>query len=167
MPRKKLVPKRRFYHDPVYGSELVGRLINRIMKNGKKSVAERIVYGAFALVEEKLGKAGKQEGSASNGLEKFKEALDNLRPSVEVRSRRVGGATYQVPVEVRASRSFALAMKWLIEAARARSEHGMIAQLAGEILDVLERKGTAIKKLEDMYRMAKANQAFAHFKWNN
>lgn len=179
MPRRKVVAKRKILPDPVYGNELLAKFINCVMTDGKKSVAEKVVYGSLELVAHKLGKKTQQEesgdGSSKGGktgaaasakaLEIFSQALENIRPTVEVRSRRVGGATYQVPVEVRSSRSFALAMRWLIQAARARGEHGMVAQLAAEIMDAFEQKGSAIKKRDDMHRMAKANQAFAHFRW--
>ncbi len=177
MPRRKVVAKRRILPDPVYGNELLAKFINCVMTDGKKSVAEKVVYGSLELVAKKMSKKsqeGEQDGGegssksakvSNRALDIFSQALENIRPTVEVRSRRVGGATYQVPVEVRASRSFALAMRWLIQAARSRGEHGMVAQLAAEIMEAFEQKGSAIKKRDDMHRMAKANQAFAHFRW--
>lgn len=182
MPRRKVVAKRKILPDPVYGNELLAKFINCVMADGKKSVAEQVVYGSLELLAKKASKKAQQDegqeggdsgkggksssgASSSKALDIFSQALENIRPTVEVRSRRVGGATYQVPVEVRASRSFALAMRWLIQAARGRGEHGMVAQLAAELMDAFEQKGSAIKKRDDMHRMAKANQAFAHFRW--
>ncbi len=142
--------------DPKYGSQMLAKFINMVMMNGKKSVAEKIVYGALDVVTEK----GK--GDAVSVLE---QALDNVRPVVEVKSRRVGGATYQVPVEVRPERRNTLAMRWLVDAARARSEKGMRLRLAHEIMDAAENRGAAVKKREDTHRMAEANKAFAHYRW--
>ena len=156
MSRKRSNFQRDILPDPKYGSELIARFINMVMKDGKKSVAERIVYGAIDNIESK----GK-----TNAVEIVNEALDNVKPMVEVKSRRVGGATYQVPVEVRASRRNTLAMRWLIEAAQKRGEKTMAQKLAGELLDASENKGTAVKKREDTHRMAEANKAFAHFRW--
>lgn len=178
MPRRRVVAKRTILPDPMFGSELVAKFVNRVMKNGKKSVAERIVYGALDRVSER-GKShvtvkkeeGEEGGGSSSGgivaspsLDLLKKALDNVSPSVEVRARRVGGSTYQIPVEVRPARRLALAMRWLIESAMQRGEKTMALRLAGEILDAIENKGNAIKKRETMHSMAKANQAFAHFR---
>jgi small subunit ribosomal protein S7 len=156
MPRRGTVPKRVILPDPKFGDETVAKFINVVMKSGKKAVAENIVYGALDRVAEKV---------KGDPLEVFNKALDNLRPVVEVKSRRVGGANYQVPVEVRASRRTALAMRWLTDAARKRGEKSMGLRLAGEMLDAIENKGTAIKKREDVHRMAEANKAFSHFRW--
>ncbi len=174
MPRRREVPKREILPDPKYHSEILAKFINVLMVSGKKSTAEHIIYGALTILNEKLKKAKKtdseDEGGSGTGtktvIDFFEQALDNVRPTVEVRSRRVGGATYQVPVEVRTARSIALAMRWLVKAARARGEKGMIRRLAGELMDAYEGKGTAAKKREDTHKMAKANQAFAHFRWN-
>jgi len=158
MPRRKIVAKRTILPDPKFGNELIAKFINTVMECGKKSVAEHIVYGALGRVAEKI--KGEQDA-----LQLFEKALDNVRPLVEVKSRRVGGSTYQVPVEVRPVRRNALAMRWLVEAARKRSEKSMDMRLAGEILDAFESRGTAVKKREDTHRMAEANKAFAHFRW--
>jgi small subunit ribosomal protein S7 len=156
MPRRREVPKRIILPDPKFGSELLAKFVNTIMKDGKKSIAESVVYGALETIHAKKG---------SEGVEVLEEALDNVRPSVEVKSRRVGGATYQVPVEVRSSRQNALAMRWLVEAARKRGEKSMALKLAGELMDASEKRGSAVKKREDTHRMAEANKAFAHFRW--
>ncbi len=156
MPRRRVVAKRPVMPDPKHGSRQVGRFINMVMRDGKKSVAEKIVYGALDLV------AAKGKGDP---LEVFDRALSNVQPMVEVKSRRVGGATYQVPVEVRPDRSIALAMRWLVEAARKRPEKTMGQRLAGEILEAAENRGAAVKKKEDTHRMAEANKAFAHYRW--
>lgn len=174
MPRRREVPKREILPDPKHHSELLAKFINVLMVSGKKSTAEKIIYGALSVMSEKVKKIKKaddesgDEGSSSstNVLRYFEQALDNVRPSVEVRSRRVGGATYQVPVEVRTDRSIALGMRWIVQAARSRGEKGMMLRLAGELMDAYENKGTASKKREDTHKMAKANQAFAHFRWN-
>ncbi|HAT8180226.1 TPA: 30S ribosomal protein S7 [Legionella pneumophila] len=175
MPRRREVPKREILPDPKHHSELLAKFINVLMVSGKKSIAEKIIYGALSVMEERVKKIKKTEedssetgssGSASSVLRYFEEALDNVRPSVEVRSRRVGGATYQVPVEVRHDRSIALGMRWIVQAARTRGEKGMMLRLAGELMDAYENKGSAVKKREDTHKMAKANQAFAHFRWN-
>lgn len=174
MPRRREVPKREILPDPKHHSELLAKFINVLMVSGKKSTAEKIVYGALELLEQRLRNAKKQDSDEDGGshassvgvLYYFEEALGRVRPSVEVRSRRVGGATYQVPVEVRSERSIALGMRWLVQAARARGEKGMMLRLAGELLDAYENKGAAVKKREETHRMAKANQAFAHFRWN-
>ncbi|RKZ54596.1 MAG: 30S ribosomal protein S7 [Candidatus Parabeggiatoa sp. nov. 3] len=156
MPRRRVIAKRAILPEPKYEDETVAKFINIVMKNGKKSVSERIVYGALDRVASKL------KGEA---LEIFGKALDNVRPVVEVKSRRVGGSTYQVPIEVRPARRTTLAMRWLVESARKRGEKSMGLRLAGEILDAYENKGTAIKKREEVHRMAEANKAFSHFRW--
>jgi len=156
MSRRRVVAKREILPDPKFRSETVAKFINTLMKSGKKSVAETIVYGALDRIGEKI---------KTDPLEVFEKTLDNVRPLVEVKSRRVGGSTYQVPVEVRASRRTTLAMRWLVESARKRSEKTMGLRLAGEILDAHENKGSSVKKREDVHRMAEANKAFAHFRW--
>ena len=157
MARRREIPKRQVLPDPKFGDVTLAKFVNMIMVSGKKSVAEKIVYGALdVLVERKKG---------GEHAELLKEALDNIGPMVEVKSRRVGGATYQVPVEVRPERKTALAMRWLVEASRKRSEKGMMLRLAGELGDALENRGSAIKKKEDTQRMAEANRAFSHFRW--
>lgn len=155
MSRKGSAPQRSILPDPKHKSETIARFINMVMKSGKKSIAEKIVYGAMDVIEQKN----------SNALELVEKALDNVAPTVEVKSRRVGGATYQVPVEVRASRRMALAMRWLIESARKRGENSMPRKLAAELMDASENRGGAIKKREETHRMAEANKAFAHFRW--
>ena len=157
MPRRREVPKRIILPDPKFGSELLAKFVNTIMKDGKKSIAESVVYGALDAIATKR--------SEEAGVEVLEIALENVRPSVEVKSRRVGGATYQVPVEVRSSRQNALGMRWLVEAARKRGEKSMALKLAGELMDASEKRGTAVKKREDTHRMAEANKAFAHFRW--
>ena len=156
MPRRRVVGQRKILPDPKFGSELLAKFINVVMLDGKKSIAESIVYGAL---DTSAQRSGKQH------LALFEEALDHIRPSVEVKSRRVGGSTYQVPVEVRPVRGNALAMRWLVDAARSRHEKTMALRLAGEMLDASENKGSAVKKREDVHRMAEANKAFAHFRW--
>ena len=156
MPRRRVVGQRKILPDPKVNSELLAKFINVVMVDGKKSISESIVYGALDIVAQKSGK---------EHLAVFEEALDHIRPSVEVKSRRVGGSTYQVPVEVRPSRRNALAMRWLVDAARARGEKSMAERLAGELLDASDNKGTAVKKREDVHRMAEANKAFAHYRW--
>ena len=155
MSRKGNTPQRSVLPDPKHGSEIIARFLNMVMKSGKKSVAEKIVYGAMDVIGEKNG----------NALEVVEKALGNVSPAVEVKSRRVGGATYQVPVEVRSSRRLALAMRWLIESARKRGENSMPRKLAGELIDASESRGGAIKKREETHRMADANKAFAHYRW--
>ena len=156
MPRRRLVGRKNLLPDPKFGSEVLAKFVNMIMVDGKKSVAERIMYGALdQAVEKKSG----------DPLELLDRALDNVRPVVEVKSRRVGGATYQVPVEVRPVRRNSLAMRWIIEAARKRSEKSMVARLAGELMDASDAKGSAVKKKEDTHRMAEANKAFSHYRW--
>ncbi|MBW2689480.1 MAG: 30S ribosomal protein S7 [Deltaproteobacteria bacterium] len=156
MSRRRVAAKREIISDPKFGSQLLAKFMNMVMLDGKKSVAEKIIYGALEAIDEKV------EGGPLEVLEK---ALDNVRPAVEVKSRRVGGATYQVPVEVRQSRRMALAMRWLIDAARKRSERTMAGRLAGELLDASENRGAACKKREDTHRMAEANKAFSHYRW--
>ena len=156
MPRRREVPKREVLPDPKYGNDQVAKFVNILMLDGKKSTAEKIVYKAIDEITSKKGK---------DGLEVFAEALSNVRPPVEVKSRRVGGATYQVPVEVRAVRQSALAMRWIVDSARKRGEKSMINKLAGELMDAAESKGAAIKKREDTLRMAEANKAFSHYRW--
>ena len=156
MPRRRVVAKREILPDPKFGSQVLAKFINHVMESGKKSVAERIVYGALDRVAEK---------SNQDPVEQFEKALEALRPMVEVKSRRVGGATYQVPVEVRPNRRTALAMRWMVDAARNRGEKSMPLRLAGEIMDAIEGKGSAIKKREDVHRMAEANKAFSHYRF--
>ena len=156
MPRRGFVPKRDVLPDPLYNSKLVTKLINNIMYDGKKSTAQKIVYGAFDIVKEKTGK---------EPLEVFTTAMDNIMPVLEIKPRRVGGATYQVPMEVRAERRQTLGLRWLTQYSRARSERTMKERLAGEILDAANSVGNAVKKREDTHRMAEANKAFAHFRW--
>ncbi|MDD3519118.1 MAG: 30S ribosomal protein S7 [Chromatiales bacterium] len=155
MSRRSEAPKRVILPDPKHGSELLAKFINTVMKDGKKAVAERVLYGALDQIESKKG----------DGLRVLETALDNVRPRVEVKSRRVGGATYQVPVEVRAVRQNALAMRWIVDAARKRGEKSMALKLAGELMDAAESKGSAVKKREDTHRMAEANKAFSHYRW--
>ena len=156
MPRRREVPKREILPDPKFGSETLAKFVNIVMQSGKKSVAEKIVYGALDVVAERSNK---------DSLEMFEKALENVSPMVEVKSRRVGGATYQVPVEVRSARRVALAMRWLSDAARKRGEKSMGLRLAGEIIDAAESRGSAVKKREDVHRMAEANKAFSHYRW--
>jgi len=156
MPRRRVAAKREILPDPKFHSQVLAKFINHVMESGKKSVAERIVYGAL----EKVAERSKQDP-----VEIFEKALDALRPAVEVKSRRVGGATYQVPVEVRPSRRTALAMRWLVDSARNRGEKSMPLRLAGEILDAVDGKGAAVKKREDVHRMAEANKAFSHYRF--
>jgi small subunit ribosomal protein S7 len=156
MPRKGPAPKRPLVVDPVYGSPLVTQLVNRVLLDGKKSVAQRIVYGALEGVREKSG------GDPTTVL---KRAMDNVRPALEVRSRRVGGATYQVPVEVRQSRATTLALRWLVDYSRARREKTMTERLMNEILDASNGLGAAVKRREDTHKMAESNKAFAHYRW--
>lgn len=156
MSRRRVAAKREVISDPKFGSQLLAKFMNMIMLDGKKSVAEKIIYGALDVIDQKV------EGGSLEVLEK---ALDNVKPAVEVKSRRVGGATYQVPVEVRPNRRLALAMRWTIDAARKRSERTMAARLAGELIDAAESRGTAYKKREDTHRMAEANKAFSHYRW--
>ena len=156
MPRKGHIVKRDVLADPIYGSKLVTKLINQIMLDGKKGVAQKIVYGAFARVEEKTGKGA---------VEAFEEAMNNIMPVLEVKARRIGGATYQVPVEVRPERRQALALRWLTTYSRARGEKTMEERLANEIMDAINNTGSAVKRKEDMHKMAEANKAFAHYRF--
>ena len=156
MSRRHAAEKREILPDPIYGDLVVTKFVNNLMMHGKKSAAEQIVYKAFERVEQKLGRSP---------IDVFHEALANSRPQLEVRSRRVGGATYQVPVEVRAVRRQTLAMRWLIDAARARGEKSMAQRLANELMDAAESRGAAVKKREDTHRMAEANKAFSHYRW--
>jgi len=156
MPRRRVAAKREILPDPKFGNLILAKFMNHVMESGKKSTAERIVYGALETIKER---------SKKDPLAVFEAALENTAPMVEVKSRRVGGATYQVPVEVRASRRHALAMRWLVEYARARGEKSMPQRLAGELMDAAENKGAAVKKREDVHRMAEANKAFAHYRF--
>ena len=156
MARRRAIPKRIVLPDPKFKDQMVAKFINILMLDGKKAVAERVVYGALDQVVDRV---------KGEPVEMLNKALDNVRPMVEVKSRRVGGATYQVPVEVRADRRMALAMRWLVEAARKRSEKSMDRRLAGEIMDAIESRGSAVKKREDVHRMAEANKAFSHYRW--
>ena len=156
MPRRGNVPKREILPDPVYNSVLVTKLINSIMLDGKKGVAQKVVYDAFHIIEEKTGK---------NGLDAFTEAMNNIMPTLEVKARRVGGATYQVPIEVRAERRQTLGLRWLTLYARKRGEKTMKERLAGEIMDACNNTGASVKKREDTHKMAESNKAFAHFRW--
>ena len=186
MPRRKAAPKREILPDPLFKSTMLAKFMNVIMRDGKTSIAEKIVYGSLDIVysktkgrfvneiqgeEQEAGSAAESQDIRGSRharvevMEAFKKALDNITPTVEVKSRRVGGSTYQVPVEIRASRRKALAMRWLAEYASKRNEKTMVQRLAGEILDAIEGRGGAVKKREDVHRMAKSNQAFAHYKW--
>ncbi|MTI15695.1 30S ribosomal protein S7 [Rhodobacteraceae bacterium RKSG542] len=156
MSRRHAAEKRKVLPDPKFGDTVVTKFMNAVMLDGKKSVAEAIVYGAFDVIESKTG---------NNPIEAFHTALENVMPQVEVRSRRVGGATYQVPVEVRAERRQALAIRWLISAARGRNETTMVGRLSGELLDAANNRGNSVKKREDTHRMADANRAFSHYRW--
>ena len=156
MSRRRVAEKREILPDPKYGDQTLAKFINMVMRSGKKSVAEKIVYGALEEISSK---------SKGDALEMFVKAIENIRPLVEVKSRRVGGATYQIPVEVRHDRSTTLAMRWLVDAAKGRGEKNMGMRLAGELLDACENKGNAIKKREDTHRMAEANKAFSHYRW--
>ncbi len=159
MSRRTQAPKRMLLPDPRFGNDMLAKFINMVMNDGKKSVAEHIIYGAIDRIAEKQG------GSEERALELLAQALDNVKPTVEVKSRRVGGATYQVPIEVRPGRRQTLAMRWVIDAARRRGEKSMAQRLANELLEAAENKGTAVKKREDTHRMADANKAFAHYRW--
>ena len=156
MPRRREVEKRKILPDPKFQDRLVAKFVNNLMRKGYKSVGERIIYGAFDQVEQRL---------KDDPLKIFKKALDNVKPVVEVKSRRVGGATYQVPVEVRQDRRVALAMRWLIDYSKNRGEKTMVEKLAGEIMDAASNRGNAVKKREDTHKMAEANKAFAHYRW--
>ena len=156
MPRRAEIPKREILPDPVYNSQLVSKFVNAIMKDGKKTIAERILYDALEIVGEQTGE---------DPMRIFKKAVDGVKPAVEVKSRRVGGSTYQVPMEVRPSRRLALSFRWILDSARRRGEKTMRQRLAGELMDAAENRGAAIKKREDTHRMAEANKAFAHYRW--
>ncbi len=158
MSRRRVAAKREILPDPLHHSVLVAKFINHVMQRGKKSTAEKIVYGAF-------DKLQPQKTNKDSIVDLFEKALGNVRPSVELKSRRVGGATYQVPIEVRSARQIALAMRWLVESAQKRSEKTMALRLAAELNDAIDNRGSAVKKREDIHRMAKANQAFANFRW--
>ena len=159
MSRRSQAPKRTILPDPRYNSELLAKFMNMIMSDGKKSVAERIIYGALERI------SAKETHADDKALELLEKALENVKPMVEVKSRRVGGATYQVPVEVRPARRQTLAMRWIIDASRNRSEKSMAFRLAHELMDAAENRGTAVKKKEDTHRMAEANKAFSHYRW--
>ena len=156
MPRRREVPKREILPDPVYNSQLVTKFVNVVMKDGKKTVAERILYNALGLIHER---------TEEDPMKIFKKAVENVKPALEVKSRRVGGSTYQVPIEVRPSRRLALSMRWLIQNASRRGEKTMDMRLANELMDAASNRGAAIKKKEDTHRMAEANKAFAHYRW--
>lgn len=156
MPRRRVVAKRDTLPDPRYGSQLLSKFINALMQDGKKSTSERIAYAALDIIRQK---------TSGDPIKGFKAAIENVKPTVEVKPRRVGGATYQVPVEVRPSRRTALAFRWIISFSRARGEKTMSEKLAGELLDAINKTGASIKKREDMHRMAEANKAFAHYRW--
>ena len=156
MPRRGFIPKRDVLPDPVYNDKVVTRLINNIMLDGKKGTAQKIVYGAFEIIKEKTGK---------EPVEVFREAMDNIMPVLEVKARRVGGATYQVPMEVRPERRQTLGLRWLTTYSRARNERTMAERLAAEIMDATNNLGSAVKKREDTHKMAEANKAFSHFRW--
>ena len=156
MPRRGNVPKREILPDPIYNSVLVTKLINSIMLDGKKGVAQKVVYGAGEIIEEKTGKSG---------LEAFQQAMENIMPALEVKSRRVGGATYQVPIEVRPERRQTLGLRWLTAYSRSRGENTMKERLAAEIMDASNGTGNAVKKREDTHKMAEANKAFSHYRW--
>jgi len=159
MSRRAQAPVRHILPDPKFNSDMLAKFMNVVMKSGKKSAAERIIYGAINRISEKTGKQG------GDAIALLSQALDNVKPVVEVKSRRVGGATYQVPVEVRATRRQTLAMRWVIEAARARSEKSMAFRLAHELMEAAENRGAVVRKREDTHRMAEANKAFAHYRW--
>jgi len=156
MPRKGPVPKREILPDPIYNSRLVARFVNRLMYNGKKGPAENIFYRSLEILGEKTGE---------EALRAFEKAVDNVKPHMEVKSRRVGGATYQVPMEVRPERQISLALRWIINYSRARGEKGMVNKLSAELLDAFNSRGGAVKKKEDTHRMAEANKAFSHYRW--
>ena len=156
MPRRGFIPKREVLPDPVYGTEIVTKLVNQIMYDGKKGIAQSVCYGAFEKVAAKTGK---------DAVDVFNQAIVNIMPALEVKARRVGGTTYQVPIEIRPERRQTLALRWLVSFARKRGERGMSDRLAGEILDAANNAGNAVKRREDMHRMAEANKAFAHYRW--
>ncbi len=156
MPRRGFVPKREVLDDPIYGGKLVTKLINQVMLDGKRGTAQAVCYGAFGIVKEKTGRAP---------IEVFEQAMNNVMPVLEVKARRVGGATYQVPIEIRPERRQTLGLRWLVSYARARGERTMMERLAGEIMDAANQNGNAFKKKEDTHKMAEANKAFAHYRW--
>ena len=156
MPRRGFVPKREVLDDPIYGGKLVTKLVNQVMLDGKRGTAQKACYGAFDIIKDKTGR---------EPLEVFEEAMNNIMPVLEVKARRVGGATYQVPMEVRPDRQVSLSIRWLITYARSRGEKGMSNKLAAELLDAFNSRGGAVKKKEDTHRMAEANKAFAHYRW--
>lgn len=156
MPRRKEVKKRELKPDPIYGDVLVTKLINYLMRRGKKSLAERLCYGSFDLIRERTKK---------DPIRVFKEALDNVKPVLEVKSRRIGGATYQIPVEIRPERRVALALRWIVQSSKNRSERGFARKLSAELIDASEGRGASVKKKEDTHKMAEANRAFAHYRW--
>ena len=156
MPRRGFIPKREVLDDPMYGGKLVTKLINQVMLDGKRGTAQKACYGAFDIIREKTGR---------DPLEVFQDCMNNIMPVLEVKARRVGGATYQVPIEIRAERRQTLGLRWLVNAARSRSERTMMQRLAGEIMDACNSTGSAFKKKEDTHRMAEANRAFAHYRW--
>jgi small subunit ribosomal protein S7 len=156
MPRRREIPERVIIPDPKYGNKLVSKFVSSMMRSGKRSVAESLIYNAFNIIEDK---------TKEPPLKVFEQAVDNVKPVIEVKSRRVGGSTYQVPTEIRTSRRTALAIRWVIGFARKRSEKGMAQKLAGELLDAANKRGASVKKREDTHKMAEANKAFAHFRW--
>jgi small subunit ribosomal protein S7 len=156
MSRRSVVPKREILPDPLYNSQLVTKFVSVLLEDGKKSVAERILYDALAVIRER---------TEEDPVKVFKKAIENVKPAVEVKSRRVGGSTYQVPIEVRPNRRLALSLRWILESARRRGEKTMNLRLAGELLDAAENRGAAVKKKQDTHRMAEANKAFAHYRW--
>ncbi len=156
MPRKGTIQKRETLPDPVYGDITVTKFVAKLMKDGKKSTAERVIYGSFDIIKEKTG---------GDPLKVFKKALENVKPMLEVKSRRVGGATYQVPIEVRPDRKLSLALKWIVSYAQARAGKSLVEKLSAELMDAANSKGAAVKKREDTHRMAEANKAFAHYRW--
>lgn len=156
MPRRGFIPKRDVLDDPIYGGKLVTKLINQVMYDGKRGIAQKACYGAFDIVKEKMGR---------EPLEVFEEAMNNIMPVLEVKARRVGGSTYQVPIEIRPERRQTLGLRWLVNYSRARSERTMQERLAGEIMDACNSTGNAFKKKEDTHKMAEANKAFAHYRW--
>ncbi len=156
MARKGSIPRKEVLPDPKYNDRIVERFINKLVKDGKKSIAEGVLYGAFDIIEDK---------TKSDPLTVFKKAIENIKPVLEVKSRRVGGATYQVPVEVRPNRKLSLAIRWLVSYSRARGERSMVEKLAAELMDASNKRGGAVKKKEDVHKMAEANKAFAHYRW--
>ncbi|MEM6455410.1 MAG: 30S ribosomal protein S7 [Acidobacteriota bacterium] len=160
MPRRREVPKRQILPDPLYNSQLLTKFVNVLMRDGKKSTAERILYQALDVIRDRM-----DDAEDNDPMKVFKKAVDNCKPAVEVKSRRVGGSTYQVPIEVRPSRRLALSMRWLINSAKSRGEKTMKLRLANELMDAAENRGGAIKKKDDTHRMAEANKAFSHYRW--